>query len=547
MTKPATRPTPGPLPRHVRLLQRLGRAKPGPYRVGFTGGLRVPGADGVTLLTDHYEPLGPGPFPTLLVRTPYGRGFPFASLYGPAYAQYGFHVLVQSCRGTAGSSGEFSWFRNETADGLATLAWLREQPWFTGELGTTGLSYLGFVQWALAVEPPPELRAMVVQAAVHDPYSAFYAGGAFALETSMVVGAALVHQGRGAPRFLKATVRLQRWLPKVVSAMPLIDSYAPAIGQRVPFLEEAMRQTDRDDPLWAGMDIGAVAERLTIPTMLVAGWHDLLLDQNLRQYERLRRAGCPAALLIGPWTHTSMLEDAAVLAASSGWLKAHVRGDSEGLPESRVRVHIGGSDEWRDLADWPPPATTRELYLHPGRLDTAAPSSDAAVGSYRYDPAQPTPSLGGPLLSRTAGRRDNAKLEARPDVLTFTNDALAEPVEVIGAVTARLRVGARAGSHIDVFARLCDVDEAGRSFNVCDGLVRRPEFVSDDAVDVTVALSSTAYRFRAGHRIRLQVSGGAHPRFARNTGTGEPLATTTRLVATEVTLQPGSALLLPEA
>src|SRR5262245_57832294 len=133
MTEPATRPAPGPLPRHVRLLQRLGRAKLGPYQVGFTGGLRVPGADGTTLLTDHSEPLAQGrasepgqytprrarepgqdSFPTLLVRTPYGRGFPFASLYGPAYAQHGFHVLIQSCRGTAGSTGEFTWFRNET-------------------------------------------------------------------------------------------------------------------------------------------------------------------------------------------------------------------------------------------------------------------------------------------------------------------------------------------------------------------------------------------------------------------------------------------------
>jgi predicted acyl esterase len=103
------------------------------------------------------------------------------------------------------------------------------------------------------------------------------------------------------------------------------------------------------------------------------------------------------------------------------------------------------------------------------------------------------------------------------------------------------------------------VDEAGRSHNVCDGLLRLPEFVGDDAissaeksgmtdepVEVTVAMSSTAYRFGAGHRIRLQVSGGAHPRYARNTGSGEPLATATRLVATDVTVRGGSVLLLPQ-
>src|SRR5688572_3881754 len=272
MSEPVTRQIPGPLPRHVRLLHRLGRARLAPHPVGFTGSLRVPGADGVTLLTDHYEPLGEPPeggFPTLLVRTPYGRGFPFASLYGPAYAQHGFHVLLQSCRGTAGSSGEFTWYRHDAADGLATVAWLREQPWFNGELGTTGLSYLGFVQWALAQDPPPELRAMVIQAAVHDPHAAFRQGGAFALENSIVAGASLVHQGRGVMSFLKSVIRLQRKLPKVVATLPLIDSYEPAIGQRVAFLDEVLRHTDRADPLWTGTDLGAVAERLTIPTMLV--------------------------------------------------------------------------------------------------------------------------------------------------------------------------------------------------------------------------------------------------------------------------------------
>ncbi|MDT5025707.1 MAG: uncharacterized protein QOE61_2133 [Micromonosporaceae bacterium] len=112
-----------------------------------------------------------------------------------------------------------------------------------------------------------------------------------------------------------------------------------------------------------------------------------------------------------------------------------------------------------------PGVVTRQLNLHggAGRLDAATPQSDSPVGSFRYDPAAPTPSLGGPLLSRTAGVRDNATLEARPDVLTFTTQTLVGPVEVIGPVTAKLRVGAKAGSHFDVYARLCDVDETGRS------------------------------------------------------------------------------------
>lgn len=561
MTEPATRLAPGRLPRHIRVMRRLNRRGVGPYDVGYTGRITVPSADGTPLLADHYRPLGEGEFPTLLVRTPYGRGFPFASLFGFAYAAHGFHVLLQSCRGTGGSGGEFRWWLDEPADGLAAVAWLREQPWFTGDLGMVGLSYLGYVQWAMALDPPPELRALVVQVGAHDPYSTVYPGGAFALENSLIAAVAVVHQGRGTMRFLRAVIRLRRKLSGITRSLPLADAYVPGVGQRVPYLDGLLRHPDRSAPFWDGMDIGAAADRLQVPTKVIAGWHDLLLDQNLQQYARLRAAGCPTSLLVGPWTHTSMLEvdGPLVLAESVGWLRAHITGDRSGLPVSRVRLHVGGADEWRDLADWPPPAVTRTLYPHPAagepgggsghgsaRLEDGPPETSGPVGAFRYDPANPTPSVGGPLLSRSAGVRDNTALEARPDVLTFSTDTLGEPLEVIGAVSVRLRVSAQAGGNVDIFARLCDVDEEGRSRNICDGLLRLPAFSGDDPLEVTVAMSSTAHRFRPGHRVRLQVSGGAHPRFARNTGGGEPAATATRLVATDVTIHPGSVLWLPQ-
>jgi putative CocE/NonD family hydrolase len=136
--------------------------------------------DGVPLLTDHYIPLTDGPCPTLLVRTPYGRGFPWDSVYGAQFAAQGFHVLLQSCRGTGGSGGTLDPWRQEVADGQATVSWLREQEWFCGALGTIGTSYLGYTAWALAASAPPELRAMVADGALA-PYPFFYGSGAFAL------------------------------------------------------------------------------------------------------------------------------------------------------------------------------------------------------------------------------------------------------------------------------------------------------------------------------------------------------------------------------
>ncbi|MFF4700411.1 CocE/NonD family hydrolase [Streptomyces chattanoogensis] len=540
------------------------------HDVGYEPGLAVPGADGSTLLTDHYFPLSEGDFPTLMVRSSYGRGFPWSPLYGVLFAEQGFHVVLQSCRGTGGSGGEPDLWRHEAADGQATVAWLRRQSWFSGALGTIGASYLGYVQWALAQDPPPELRAMVVHVGLHDMHGYFYPAGTFALENALASTAGLTHQHRGLPSFVRAVLRLQRHARKIARTLPLGEAYVPGLGGRVPFLDAAMAHPDPQDPHWAGVDMGPAADRLTVPTSLVTGWMDVALDQTLQQYARLRRAGCDTALLIGPWTHNSALQEGwpDVFAESLAWLRAHLCDDPSGLRGTRVRVHLGGRgirhDPWRSLADWPPVTTGHRWYLDGGdALSTRAPETAAPPLSFRYDPSDPTPSIGGPLLSPKAGHQDNAVLEARDDVLTFTTAPLTEPVRILGPVSAELRVGTDTG-RADVFVRLCDVDDRGRSTNVCDGLRRLDPTDGPDATAgsdvtdhadttrtapaaVTVAMSSTAYHFPAGHRIRLQVSGGAHPRFARNTGTGEPLPTATRLRPAEVTLHHPSALVLPVA
>jgi len=141
---------------------------------------------------------------------------------------------------------------------------------------------------------------------------------------------------------------------------------------------------------------------------------------------------------------------------------------------------------------------------------------------------------------------DNTALEARPDVLTYTTPPLDSPVEVIGEVSAQIWFRSSL-PYADVFVRLCDVDQRGRSFNVCDGLVSLTDAGSLARADVR--LWPTARRFNRGHRIRVQVSSGAFPRYARNTGTGEPHAVATRLVAADQSVyhdpEHPSAIILP--
>lgn len=536
----------GKPPLASRMMRATWRGLPAKrYDVGWEPGLRVPAADGSPLVTDHYFPRADGDFPTLLVRSPYGRGLPWSPMYGVLFAEQGFHVVLQSCRGTGGSGGEFDLWRNEAADGRATVSWLREQSWFDGTLGTVGPSYLGYVQWALAADPPPELKAMVVQVGLHDPYSLFYADGALRLENTLAVGAGMTYQHQGMGRFVRATMRLQRRLGEVTTARPLRGAYAPALGGDVPWLDEVMSHPDAEDAYWHGASMATVAERLGVPTALITGWHDVMGDQTLGQYHRLREAGCETSLLVGPWTHTSALQQGwpEVFAESLAWLRAHLCGDASGLRPTRVRVHVGGEDDWRDLDDWPPAAATTSWFpAEQGRLTERAPAQSAPLASVRYDPDDPTPSLGGPLLSRTAGPRDNGALESRDDVLTFTGPPLTAPVDVLGPVIARLTISTDTG-HADVFTRLCDVDEQGRSVNICDGLGR---LRTDEGVpsSVTVPMSSTAHRFAVGHRMRWQISGGAHPRYARNPGTGESSADATTFTPVRITLHTDSALVL---
>ncbi|GCB51683.1 CocE/NonD family hydrolase [Streptomyces sp. NL15-2K] len=540
-TPPARKP-----PLSSRMLRAIWRSLPAKrHDVGWEPGLAVPAADGSPLITDHYFPRADGDFPTLLVRSPYGRGLPWSPMYGMLFAEQGFHVVLQSCRGTGGSGGEFDLWRNEAADGRATVSWLREQPWFNGTLGTVGPSYLGYVQWALALDPPPELKAMVVQVGLHDPYALFHTDGVLQLENALLVGAGMTHQHRGIAPFARATLRLQRRLRAIITARPLRGAYASALGD-IPWLDDVMTHQDAGDPYWNGASLARAAERMSVPTSLITGWYDALVDQSFEQYARLRQAGCDTALLVGPWTHASALQQGwpEVFAESLAWLRAHLCAEPSGLRPTAVRVHVGGEDAWRDLDDWPlSPGTTSWFPTPDGHLTQQAPADSVPLTSFRYDPADPTPSIGGPLLSRTAGPRDNSALEAREDVLTFTGPQLAEPVDILGPVAARLSISTDTG-YTDVFARLCDVDAQGRSTNVCDGLARL-RTVGQAPSEVTVPMSTTAYRFSAGHRIRWQISGGAHPRYARNPGTGKSPADAVDFIPTRITLHTDSALILP--
>jgi hypothetical protein len=540
-----------------KVIARSWSLPPQRNRVMVERDVRVPMSDGTVLLADHYLPVAVASAATVLVRCPYGRRGPFGLQTAQILAERGYHALLQSCRGTFGSGGEFEPMRNEISDGHDTAAWLREQSWFDGRLATYGPSYLGFVQWALAMDPPPELVAAIVHVGPHDFSRVAYRNGVFDLYNFLSWSDLIAHQeSTGMLRGMVRTFTAERRLRPALDRLPVTAGAHDLLGDDAKWLDRWLEHPRLTDSFWAPLQCGAALERIAVPVLLVGGWQDLFIEQTLEQYRVLAGRGVPTRLIVGPWTHLDVATKAgSAVVESLAWLDRYAgtgrAAPSPAAPDSSVRIWVGGegAEQWRETTGWPPPRTAEQRwYLGPhGMLGTAEPAAAADSARFRYDPADPTPSVGGALLAVTAGTRDNRAVERRSDVLVFSSEPLGQPVEVIGDVTAELSV-TRDNPYADLFVRLCDVGPRGRSLNVCDGIVRLTE---QDPLSggVRVSLSGAAHRFGPGHRLRLQVSGGAHPRFARNPGNGQVDAAAEDLVPTQydigLTAENTSVLRLP--
>lgn len=531
-----------------RLAQRMLRLPPPSTRdLVIERDLRVPMRDGAVLLADRWLPKsGADGLPTALMRIPYGRSGMVAAQMVRPLAERGYQVLVQSTRGTFGSGGAFDPLRCEREDGLDTLEWLVEQPWCGDAVVLYGISYLGFVQWAVGDALPPQVKAMIPGVSESAFTLEFLREESFSLEATLGWGLLVAEQERRFP-LLRQAVRIRKER-RAWHTLPLDRADTAAIGRRSDYFQDTLAH-HADTPYWQGLDHSARVADITVPVSTVGGWYDIFLPGQLRDYVALQAAGREARLTVGPWAHMSRGVGQATIMEALDFGLAHARGEepARGAP---VRLFVMGEERWRDFPSWPPPGyEPRRFHLQPaGALATEPPPRSAPEDHYRYDPADPTPAVGGVRMAMgvTAGGVDNADLEARPDVLTYTTAALDTDVEVIGKVSAEIYFRSSL-PYSDVFVRLCDVDEQGRSTNVCDGLISLTD--ADATSCATVQLWPTAYRFRSGHRIRVQVSSGAFPRYNRNPGTGEPRATaaTLRIADQQVLHDPEhpSAIILP--
>jgi putative CocE/NonD family hydrolase len=501
--------------------------------------IALPMDDGVTLMTDVYSPSALGKHPTILMRLPYGRtGF---GTVAECYAERGFHVVLQACRGTEKSGGEFAPLVNERADGLTTLRWIEAQDWYDGRLGLSGPSYLGYAQWAICDELPA-ISAMATKVTSAEFQSVVFPSGAFHL--GLWLSWLQVIEGlRGNPLKMSGTMfsgGVEKRTAKAAMTLPLLHADNAAVGHDVPFWQSWFNSAIGNDAFWEAIDHRHRLGPTTPANHFISGWHDFMLDQLLRDYQTLVSFGHTPYLTVGPWTHIANELQAESMRETLAWMRARLLGDASGLREKPVRIHISGLDEWREYNTYPPgPAVMQDWHIQPGGGLAKSPSPASASDHYRYDPADPTPNIGGNMFAFTgAGPVDNASRENRADVLSYTSEPLATNLTIIGQTQVTLHARASV-AHADFFLRLCDVGQDGTSTNVCDGLIRvTPEtpVEPDGSWRLDFTLHAAAHSFLAGRRLRLQVSSGAHPRYARNLGTDEPVGTGTAMVSNDVAI-----------
>lgn len=493
--------------------------------------LPVTMSDGVVLPADHWAPARASSGHTVLVRNPYGRDM--AEVWACMFAEAGHHVVVQDCRGTGEAGGDWNPFFNERADGSDTVAWLRGQPWYGGRFITFGPSYLGLTQWSVAEDRPTDLVGMVVVISARNFREAVvYPGEGFAFETALTWNIALDAQTKGTLGRLAALVRSPLRL-RAATALPPADAIRAAVGHDVDSYRDWLVHDEPGDRFWEPIDFARDPAGLP-PVVMTAGWHDLFLLDQVADHRALQEAGVSAQLFIGPWRHTDAgSADAAVLAALRMLAPAGEIRATDG-----VHLLTTGDEQTVELAGWPGAEAPGGI-MHLTAAGALARTPDSASGSptLTYDPTDPTPAAGGRSLNPiTAGPKSQKARESRGDVLLFTAAALAQDLTVIGDPVVRLTISGTAASY-DLFVRLCDVDAGGKSTSVTEGYRRFVDRVGDHEVEL--ALAPTGHVFRAGHQIRLQVSGGAHPLHLRNPGNADPLHDFITLVPNELSIRLG--------
>lgn len=548
--------------------------------------------DGIQLATDLYLP-PTARAPAIVMRTPYGRSADRLVGTFLSFVRRGYAVISQDCRGTGDSEPNgWDYYVYEREDGIDLVEWIRRQKWFDGFLAGCGGSYVGQTQWCMATHPGmsaivPEVSGLGIAprtARLHmfvEAYSRTVGKGTNkvrrhytelerALRDETLAGGYFndpLH--RPLPQTLLALCPRLRDLAPLEAIRELWLHYCSLGGaQRAALIKAAlgtdvvsMREIESLQAVFGchiAHDAHALpyasavelAESVHAPALIVTGWYDWGLDDALATWALIARAGQTrvrdgSRLLITPAAHNSPgyhecddlrpeLQHNHRLENHGGlllrWYDAIRNASIESWPA--VIYYLMGANEWRAAPAWPPPGARQlALYLGAGgSLRDLPPQQDSDPDRYIYDPDDPTPTVGGSIVSAVypAGSVDVSTVQRRSDLLVYTTEVLERDLDIVGPI--RLILYARSTARdTDFVARVSDVFPDGRAVQLQTGLLRaryrnldeEPELLAPARIyRLEIDLAATANRFEAGHRVRLDISSADFPKFDRNANRG---------------------------
>lgn len=531
--------------------------------------------DGTVLRADVYRPRTSQQTPVILMRTQYGKTDaqvqPSRYQSPDWFASHCYLVVVQDIRGQGTSGGVFSEFTHDQDDGYDSVEWAAGLPGSDGRVGMYGSSYVGATQWLAAVTAPPHLVTIVPANTASDYYDGWtYEGGEFRLafvepwSIGAIATTAAINRGDDAAvaELKAAEAESTRWLNfRPFGELPPLQPHNPAVA---PWYFDWIHHSTRDD-FWRRFSIRDRYSSVKVPVLDVEGWYDAFLAGGVENFAGMVDHGATAdardnqRLIIGPWDHVDWgrpdSEPAPILKAIGAgadspindmmlaWYDHFLKGKDNGLSTTpRVDYFVMGANKWRSATGWPLPQTQwTTFYLSgdggmPNRTGVLRPEPPT-VGSpdtYVYDPAYPAPSLGGHSCcgaqSGPQGPYDQTPVEQRSDVLVYSSDPLPRDTEVTGPVTADVWAES-SSADTDFTAKLTVVHPDGDVVNLNDGIIRTPfrdslsnptPAVPGQPYDYRIRIWPTSYEFRAGDRVRVEISSSDYPQFAPNPNTGDP-------------------------
>ncbi len=526
----------------------------------FQSNVMAPMHDGINLAANVFLPKNGGPFPVILIRTPYGK---MDEKFGEArrYCTAGYAMVVQDCRGRGSSQGVWDPFRYDGEDGFDTQEWVGRQPWCNGHIGTSGGSYVGWTQWSAAPRGSRFLTCMAPVVPFSDAYHEIaYPGGAFQISLLLGWGA-----GVGGLKIDPAKLK------EAFNYLPL-NRWDEQADKRVFFLRDWVAHPAYDD-YWRARGIEDRFDRVAVPALNIGGWYDIFSKATFDHVSRTRHSSTnhlarrSQFVVMGPWGHGVGGQKLGELDFGSDakldvgkiqfeWFEYWLKNRETGVQDwPAVRLFVMGENAWRNEHEWPLARTQlTPWYLRSdGKANTGSgtgsispqPPEAEAPDKFTYDSANPVPTKGGNnLVGPPAGPFNQSAVEERADVLVYTSAPLEKAVEVTGPVKVILHAASSA-QDTDYTAKLVDVHPDGKAYNVCDGIIRarcRESLTTPTLIEpgktyrYEIDLWVTSNFFKPNHRIRVEISSSNFPRFDRNPNTGHDFGTDAELAKAEQTI-----------